>query len=216
MDGGSTDDSVKIIKAFAKRNTGKVKWRSRKDRGQVYAVNEGILKSKGEVVAYINSDDYYVKDCFQKVYDFFLNSNNLWLYGNCLVSEKKLAWTFLYKWIWRVDKFGSLLYLLNMVNQPSVFIKKTLIGKVGLFDTKLKLAFDYDYWLRCLRFEKPKRINASLSVFRVHKKSKSSEQFEKQFNEELMILKKHKVNSALYYLHMLHNFFIVLAYKFLK
>ncbi|MCL5409297.1 MAG: glycosyltransferase, partial [Patescibacteria group bacterium] len=59
QDGGSTDGSVEIIKKFAKSNRKIIKWVSKKDDGQVKAINQGLRKASGEVVTFINADDVY-------------------------------------------------------------------------------------------------------------------------------------------------------------
>ena len=54
IDGGSTDDTVKILKGYGKR----VNWLSEKDNGQADAINKGFARAKGEILAWLNSDDY--------------------------------------------------------------------------------------------------------------------------------------------------------------
>src|SRR5438046_8161114 len=57
MDGGSTDNSVEIIKKYASQLT---YWQSQKDRGQYHAVTEGFKHATGDIFAYLNSDDVYL------------------------------------------------------------------------------------------------------------------------------------------------------------
>jgi glycosyltransferase involved in cell wall biosynthesis len=216
MDGGSTDQSVEYIKQFALKNKGKVWWQSKRDGGQVQAINEGIKKAKGVIVSYLNSDDKLTKNSLEVVHRHFLKNKTDWLYGDCTVSKAELRWTFFYKSLWSIDKWPKLLFLLNPINQPSVFLKMSFVKKIGFFDTKYKLAFDYEYWLRCVKKSKPTRIKTSLSCFRVHKEAKSSLGFEKQFNEELNALRKHRIGDGWYLLHKIHNSFVVFAYTLLK
>ena len=61
IDGGSTDESVEIIKKYEPWLT---YWVSEKDRGQAHAINKGLERCTGEILAYINSDDYYYPGCF--------------------------------------------------------------------------------------------------------------------------------------------------------
>lgn len=55
IDGGSTDKTVKILKSYGR----KIKWISEKDKGQTDAINKGLKKITGDIIAFINSDDYY-------------------------------------------------------------------------------------------------------------------------------------------------------------
>jgi len=67
IDGGSTDNTVKILKSYGN----KIKWISEKDKGQADAINKGLKIINGEIIAFINSDDYYLPDTFKKIVDFF-------------------------------------------------------------------------------------------------------------------------------------------------
>src|SRR5262249_14928240 len=71
MDGGSTDESVSIIRSFADRLT---YWQSEKDGGQSAAINSGMDRCTGDVVAWLNSDDYYWRD-------------SLWMVGNAYAAH---------------------------------------------------------------------------------------------------------------------------------
>lgn len=215
MDGGSKDESTRYIKEFAKRNTGKVQWRSAKDAGQVWAINEGIRRASGDVISYLNSDDMYLKDTLKHVAKK-MNHDCKWLYGGCEASKKSLQWTFFYKKLWPIRLIPKLIYVLNPVNQPSVFMKAKFVKKIGLFDENFKLAFDYEYWIRCFAVAKPMYTPVNLSIFRIHKKAKGSINYHKQFEEELKALKKHKITGFLYRLHQIHNLLIVGVYSFLK
>src|SRR5262249_21058905 len=64
IDGGSTDESVAVIQSFAARLK---YWRSQPDDGQSAAINEGMRHCTGDLVAWLNSDDYYWRDCLWTV-----------------------------------------------------------------------------------------------------------------------------------------------------
>ena len=69
IDGGSSDNSVEIIKKYEKYLT---YWISEKDSGQSSAINKGLKKISGELVAWINSDDLYCPNVFSKIAEYFL------------------------------------------------------------------------------------------------------------------------------------------------
>jgi glycosyltransferase involved in cell wall biosynthesis len=217
FDAGSTDDSVDIIKKYAKKYPKIIKWQSKKDKGQVDALNKGLAMAAGDIIAYINSDDYYLPEAFNKIVTAFKeNSNTQWLVGNCQVTAKNLSWTFKLKHLVPIHKSKSWLYLSNWINQPTVFLKKDLVNKVGKFNPEYNYAFDYDYWLRCSKIALPSRLKQSLAVFRVHGSSKGSSGYQKQFREQQQIITSFTDNIFMRSLHNLFNYFIVKSYQVIK
>ena len=67
IDGGSTDDTVEVLKSYGAR----VAWVSEKDRGQAHAINKGAAEARGEIRAYLNSDDLLRPGAVRRVVDHF-------------------------------------------------------------------------------------------------------------------------------------------------
>jgi len=217
FDGGSTDGSVEIIKKYAKKYPKLIKYWSKKDKGQVDALNQGLKKATGDIIAYLNSDDYYLPSTFTKVINYFKkHPDKLWLVGNCQVTEKKLRWTFKLKHLIPIHKSKNWLYLSNWINQPAVFLRKDLVNQVGQFNGKYHYAFDYDYWLRCQKISPPGRLKQPLAVFRIHQFSKSSTNFRGQFNEQYKITKKYTDNCSIISLHKFFSWVIIHLYNLSK
>ncbi len=216
LDGGSTDDTVKIIKKYAAQYKF-IKWRSHKDNGQVSAINEGLSKATGDIIAYINSDDYYLPGSFNAVSQYFQSHTDvLWLYGNCEVTDPKLKWTFFLKNLWPVHKYPFALKVFNTINQPAVFLSKKLVKQVGKFNSHYKYAFDYDYWLRCHRLALPRRLSQILAVFRVHSTAKGNQGFLKQFQESLEVISQNTSNKLIVLVHSLGCKIAIAGYKLIK
>lgn len=217
MDGGSTDDTVAILKSYGK----KIKWQSKKDKGQTDAINKGMREAKGEIVCYLNSDDTFLPGTLSTVAEAFKNNPNIhWLTGNYQIINENgniiqsyIQW---YKTAARSSNNTTLLKILNYISQPSTFWKRSVFEQIGYFDETLRYCMDYDFWLRLSAFDKPLILFKELSQFRIHSLSKGGSQYERQFEEEYVVAKRHTANQIVLLLHKLHAFGIVLAYKLIK
>jgi len=221
MDGGSKDHSVEVLKTYEKMSKNSkivtFKWISQKDKGQVDAINRGIQKCTGEIRTYINSDDVYLPEAFETVNKYFReHPKKEWVVGDCEVSAGKLNWTFWLKHMWPIDKWSRSLLIFNTINQPAVFLKKELIQKVGMFDDKYHYAFDYDYWLRCIKISLPGRIHVPLAKFRIHKMSKGNTGFDKQFTEDFQVVRNFTDNYTILFIHRIADKFVKWYYKLFK
>ncbi len=218
FDGGSTDASVAVLKSYGK----KINWVSKKDKGQSDAINKGMKKVTGDIVAYINSDDYYLPKAFDTVNAVFQeNPSVMWVVGDALIVDEtgKQIQSFvqLYKRFWRRFYFKGILHILNPFPQPAVFWRRTAMKKLGAFNQNLHFTMDYDYWMRLQQeFGQPYFIDKPLAAFRIHTASKGSVAFRKQFSEEEMVERKYNHGSLLHLLHKLHNQCILLAYGLIK
>lgn len=189
MDGGSTDNSVDIIKKYEKYLS---YWVSEKDGGQPNALKKGFSLSTGEILGWINSDDKYVAGTFDKINDAFLaNKNTEFVYGDYfllfndqrLVAKPKISWD-----------FNIALYAILPFGQPSSFWTKNIYEKVGGLDVNYQYIFDYEFFLRVGAELKNnpdgfKHIHDYYSYFRIHDESKTVSQHEK-FRQENKILRK--------------------------
>jgi glycosyltransferase involved in cell wall biosynthesis len=141
LDGGSTDGSVDIIRKYESRIAF---WASRSDSGMYYAMNEGIERSHGEIVGIINSDDWYEPKAIERVVDAYLASDRQSvIYGSMRYFD--------------ADRFDMILSYdhrklpSRMINHPSCFVPRTLYDRYGRFDTRYRIAADYDLLLRLFR-----------------------------------------------------------------
>ena len=83
IDGGSTDETLDIVKSYETEFSGRLKWVSEKDEGIYDAMNKGIKMSSGDVIGILNSDDFYTdEDVLQTVADNFRNYSVDAIYGD--------------------------------------------------------------------------------------------------------------------------------------
>lgn len=216
MDGGSTDETIEILRSYGD----KIRWISEKDHGQSDAINTGFSLTSGEILAFINSDDYYLPGALKLVAEEYKRSGRQWLTGDYTIINQDgveiQTFITLYKRFWR--RFGSLnvLSVLNYVIQPSTFWSRELWLKTGQLDISLRYAFDYDLWMRAFQNSPPAIIHQPLSAFRIHKSSKGGTGYQKQFDEELQVLQRYRSNQTIFQLHRFHNMLIKLIYKIIK
>jgi glycosyltransferase involved in cell wall biosynthesis len=217
MDGGSTDNTLTILESF----NGKIIWSSEKDNGQADAINKGIKLSTGEIVAFINSDDYYLPGVFQDIANTFLSRPEIkWITGSYKIIDQNdndiQTLTVLYKDILRSVPLPVTLKLTNYIVQPSTFWKREVHDSVGYFNQSLRYTFDYDFWLRMIDRYPLYKTNLPLSAFRIHPDSKGGKEYDAQFTEEFEVLKQYNHNKIIQLLHKIHNDIIVGLYRRLK
>lgn len=171
VDGGSTDNSVEIIKKYEKHLA---RWVTEKDNGQSHAINKGFAKATGDIHAYINSDDYYAPGAFQAVADAFM-SGAQWVVGwTRFIEPGDREWPFC---IFPHNE-PSDWFALNPIPQPSSFWSGRVHREIGPMREDLHYSFDYEFWMR-LRFKagiSPTVLRRCLSVFRMHDSSKTISQ----------------------------------------
>lgn len=147
-DPGSTDDSINIIKTYDH-----VTLINEPDNGQSHAVNKGLLAAKGDIIAWINSDDFYFdENVFEKVAAKFRSSEQIdIIYGNAIYLDSDS--NFLRNAYINKDP-ATLTWKLHQecgISQPAVFFKKSVINKVGLLNENLHYCMDYNYWIKCIK-----------------------------------------------------------------
>ncbi len=167
MDGGSSDETVKILKRYE----GRLRWVSEKDNGQADAINKGIKATKGEIIGYLNSDDIYYPGALAAVLAFFKKHPEVdVLYGDAdHIDSNGTVIEPYYTEDWDYDRLKEVCFLC----QPSVFFKRRLIKEAGLFDSSLRYCMDYEYWLRLGAITPFARLNKKLAGSRMYKENKS-------------------------------------------
>jgi glycosyltransferase involved in cell wall biosynthesis len=216
MDGGSNDETIGILERY----NGELDWGSEPDRGQSHAINKGLYRMTGEVVAFLNSDDVYEPGALLRVGEYFARHPQAsWLTGRCRVIDQdgreiRRAIT-LYKSLWLCLKSYRALLILDYVSQPATFWHRRVIERVGFFDETLNYAMDYDYSLRVGHLFRLHVLHACLAAFRLHATSKAGSSARAQMDVDLEVAKRHTASPILRSLHRLHNAMIVATYRFL-
>jgi glycosyltransferase involved in cell wall biosynthesis len=170
LDGGSTDNSVEVIKKYEQHIT---YWHSKKDNGQGAAVNEGFAKATGDILCWLNSDDLYMPGTLLKVGNFFKDTAApTILFGNCLhfyENSSKTRGSDVVK-----EHNTRELALCDYVIQPSSFWNRATWEKNGPINEVFHFVFDWEWFIRAKRkgiaFQP---IPDYLSLYRIHASHKS-------------------------------------------
>ncbi len=167
IDGGSTDNSVEIIKRYEKHLK---YWVSEKDAGQTDAINKGILQSSGEFLGWINSDDIYLKGSFNKVKKAFVKHPDcIVVHGDRILMDRAgntVGWGFLPAFNPRKHGFT--------ICSETAFWRREAMDQVGLLKTDLKFAMDLEFFCRMYQHGKFLKLNSYLGCFRCYADNKSS------------------------------------------
>lgn len=216
LDGGSRDETLSILKGYGDQ----FQWTTQADNGQVDAVNKGLRAATGDVVGWLNSDDYLLPGALQRAADAFsLNESVQWIYGDCIVVDRK--GTEVRKWVTAYKRYQAQRYsrqrLLasNFISQMTVFWRRDLIDKVGLLDASLPLAFDYEYWLRLANVCDPVYIDAPQAAFRWYTTSKSGGNVREQCREDESIAARHGIHGTRAISKRIQNWIRIAAYRWL-
>jgi glycosyltransferase involved in cell wall biosynthesis len=142
MDGGSTDDSVDILRSYADRFA----WVSERDGGQTAAINKGFARSHGAIRAYLNSDDVLLPYAVDRAVTHFLRNPDCdLLYGGASYIDADDRVLRPYP---TADYSFPRLVHDCCICQPATFWRTRIAERVGPFDERLHYAMDFDYWLR--------------------------------------------------------------------
>ena len=192
QDGGSSDDSAAVIKKMAEddasgRGNATIRWESAPDDGQADAIAKGFAKTSGgpdDVMAWINSDDFYLPGALGFVADYFARHPEVdVLYGHrILVDENSME---IGRWF--LPKHDpEVLRLNDFVPQETLFWRRRIWDKVGGIDTSFRFAMDWDL---LLRFQaagaKIVRVPYFLACFRIHPAQKTSAQMHSVGQQEI-------------------------------
>lgn len=181
IDGGSTDNSLEIIKKYEKHLS---YWVSEPDKGMYDAINKGFQKSTGDVMAWINSDDVYFPWALQTVSEIFSTFQQVnWIstlqpglmdyHGKILgfTQFKAFSGKAFYEGMYGLNK-----YLYGAIQQESTFWRKELWMKAGAgFTPGYSMAGDFDLWSRFFQHDELYGVISPLGCYRTQLLQKTND-----------------------------------------
>jgi len=204
VDGLSSDETLEILKEHKEKYPDKFHYRYEKDTGQADATNKGFKMANGDIIGWLNSDDYYEDNVFQFVADYFSDHPDVdMIYGGCNRINGKGEFLRMFEEEYGFKKYNIENYqdfnydtLLNVysgiIPQPAAFFRKSVFEKVGYIDENYHFGLDYEFWLRIGKKGKIQRAHRVLGNFRIHEEAKTV--FKNRFTlfkEYLKARKKH-------------------------
>jgi glycosyltransferase involved in cell wall biosynthesis len=169
MDGGSTDGTLEVIHRYSDQIT---YWKSEPDAGQADAINKGFARSRGEIVAFLNSDDFYFPGALFRVAEAFMSHPSVGVvygYGRFVAHDGQ-----------PIRDVGGAFSAKDMIDgvypalpQPAVFLRQAVIEKVGGLDTSLHYALDGEFFWRAFANFDALFIPEVLAALRLQPRSKS-------------------------------------------
>jgi glycosyltransferase involved in cell wall biosynthesis len=185
MDGGSTDGTLGILEKFR----GRLQWVSQPDHGAADAVNRGIARTKGSIVAWLSADDTYLPGAVAAAVQAFrdhpeagvVHGEGIWVDrdGNPLGRYPTR------------DADHGALAAECVICQPAAFIRRDVFEQAGGLDAGLEVCYDYELWMRVAQRHALRRIPQALASSRMHAANKSLGHRRTLYREAFRILRKH-------------------------
>lgn len=187
IDGGSTDNTLEIIKKYKDR----VQWISELDNGQADAINKGFKMSHGEIVAWLNSDDMYCPGAIKTAVDYFLRHPGIcMIYGDGYEIDERDMIIRKFPFTQNFD-LRKLIYVSDYILQPTVFMRKDALWRLGLLDTSLNWCMDWDLWIKIGKKYKVAYIPFFFARSRLHSATKTASGGFKRLREIAYVMRKH-------------------------
>jgi len=168
FDGGSTDDTLDILKSYPH-----LKWLSERDRGQSDAINKGFDRAQNDIVAWINSDDMYYPGALKKIASLFEQDPSvdlLYGYHNDIDGRDQVIRKGMYFPFYRhAFEVGF------AICQPTSFWRRKVWESCGPLDTKLHYCMDYDFYAKAIKTGfNIKSVPVLVCQFRYHVSNKGT------------------------------------------
>ena len=148
QDGGSIDSTKTIVENYPAAMSG---WKSETDNGIYEAMNKGIIRATGDIIAILNSDDIWLPNTLERVASAFFHNPDVGIVSGSIE-------------VWEDSQNGAIVVLKSSllhlhkgltVQHPATFVRRSVYDSLGLFNTFYRIGADYDFILRCLKANVP-------------------------------------------------------------
>ena len=168
VDGASDDGSLDIIRKYESRIDW---WISEKDQGQADAINKGFRKAKGEIVAWLNSDDMYARGAVRKaVAALGADEKPGMVFSNVFSVDANNE---IFNTMRYADYDLADLMAFNIIGQPGVFMRRSVLQQADLMDLNYQYLLDHHLWLRIAVITPIQYIDDYFAAARFHPAAKN-------------------------------------------
>jgi glycosyltransferase involved in cell wall biosynthesis len=162
VDGGSTDDTIDTLRRYEGRYA--LRWTSEPDGGMYDAVNKGLRGARGEILAYLNSDDLYLPWTLEVVVEAFRKRPDADLvFGDLLHIDETSG---IQRLVWQMPFDLDFVKRVGSLGQPAVFWRRDVYRELGGFDDSLRYVADCDFWIRAGSTHHIAKVNEVLAIDR--------------------------------------------------
>lgn len=166
VDGGSNDNTLNVLKKY--QGTYNLKWISEKDNGCADAMEKGFNMASGDILCWLDSDDFYLPGTLNKIIKLFDQEKDTGvIFGDMMICDKTGK---IIDYVRHTDlDIDALIYTGMVLNPQATFWRRSVHQKIKGFNTNYKRAADYDFFIRmALTGEKFHYLRDFLSVYRHH------------------------------------------------
>jgi glycosyltransferase involved in cell wall biosynthesis len=169
VDGGSTDGSLEIIQKYASRLAW---WISEKDHGHADALNKGFAHARGDILAWLNSDDTYYPGAVSEAVAYLQEHPEVGMvYGDADLTDH--SGRVIGRFASRQTDYLRLLRGSVHIPQATTFFRAALWRQIGPLDLSLFFAFDYNFWVQLSKVSRLQYLPRLWATFRLHDEGKS-------------------------------------------
>jgi len=184
IDGCSSDNSLQIISKYSN-----LRVVSQPDKSMYEAINKGIDMARGDVIAYLNSDDLYYNNTVEKAVDYFSKNSEIdFIFGGLDLIDHDSKFIARYEYPdFNLKIFASVRW--SLIPQQASFWLRSVHNKVGKFNPDFKLAGDYEFFLRVAKKCHVKHVKGIYARQRIHKGSLTLK-YADQNKKELILIRE--------------------------
>lgn len=161
-DGGSTDDTLRIIKEYESKSRYRVKWTSSPDRGIYDAMNQGYALAEGDIIVFFNDLFLHPDVVSQMVKTIEDNSQCVGAHADLVYADETKVVRY-----WKMGPQKSL-YLGWMPGHPTLFLKREIYEKYGLYNPEYRIAADYEFMIRFLKDKENRLAYLPRTIIRMY------------------------------------------------